>query len=228
MSPAEKEGFYHDDGRRLSRSSFNTRWFKELGIEPNVIADVGAYDCGDSIRFAKEFPDARIYSFEGCPGRNKIISEYIDKYPNIVHIDSAVSDKIGSVEWYSSACRNDVTPEDYGAQGSILKHTDTYKNTYSFIHQAQQTVKVDCVTLAHVFGHANVSLAHIDVEGAEKYVISGFGPLRPKLVFVETLFNGAGWEGGTRVDELDTLLLPMGYKMILDLGTDRLYHYENS
>lgn len=227
MSPAEQEGFYYDSGRRLSRSSFNIGWLKELGITPSVIADVGAYDCGDSIRFSRAFPDARIYSFEGCPGRNKIIREYIDNYPNIIHIDSAVADKVGNIEWYSSACRNNVTPEDYGAQGSILKHTQDYKQAYNFIEQAKEPARVDCVTLSHVFGHADVSLAHIDVEGAEKYVVAGFGPLRPRLVFVETLFNGAGWDGGTKTSDLDDLLIPMGYKLLQDLGTDRLYYYEN-
>jgi FkbM family methyltransferase len=221
------EGFYEDNGRRLSHSGFQIDWFKQHGIEPELILDVGAYDCGDSIRFARAFPNARIYSFEGCPGRNALIKTYIDEYPQIIHNPYAVSDKVGEIEWFSSACRNDVTPEDYGAQGSILKHTDLYRSNYGFIHQAKEPVKVQCITLSHMFARANVDLAHIDVEGAEIYVIRGFGELRPKLVYVETLFNGLGWEGGTNTAELHSLLTSMDYRLVQDFGTDRLYKHEN-
>lgn len=221
------EGFYQHKGRRFSKSAFETRWFKDFNIEPKVILDIGAYDLGDSIRFALEFPGANVYSFEGCPGRNAIIAEYKDEYENIIHIPYAVSDKVGKTNWYSAACRNDVTPEEYGAQGSIFKHSNVYKASFDFIEQ-REPIEVECLTISYVCGHANVALAHIDVEGAELNVIRGFGAARPKLVFVETILDSKGWEGGTNAREMHDTLLEMGYRRLKDLGNDQLYLFEET
>src|SRR5688500_14073198 len=99
------EGSYRDNGRKLSHSAFNTKWFNELNISRKIIVDICSYDCGDAIRHSQVFPDARVYSFEGCPGRNEIINGYIAQY-RVVHFPMVVSDKVGETEWYSASCHN--------------------------------------------------------------------------------------------------------------------------
>lgn len=220
LSNIEAEGYYSHNGLSLARSDFNIKWFSEFGIEPKLIVDIGSYDCGDSIRFSLAFPEAMIHSFEGCPERNRIISGYIDNYPNIIHNPVAMSDITGYIDWYSAKHGN-----SFGAQGSLFKHTDVYKQTYGFIKQEEQPVQVETETFNFVFGSARVDLAHIDVEGAEINVVKGFKNSRPTLVYVETLLDGQGWYGGTNPQELHDLLLSMGYIKIISNGINTLYQF---
>ena len=220
---------YEINGLVLQKSCFNINWVRELNVNPKTILDIGSYDGGDSIRFKQEFPHAEVYSFEGCPERQKIIEEYISQY-NVNLVKSAVTDHTGTTQWYSATCAHKNKPiELHAAQGSIYQHNQLYKRTYSFIHQHKQT-KVPCTNI-HDFcvdhNITNVDVAHIDVEGSEYNVLVGLQSIRPKIIFVETMFGKRLWDNGNKnVNDVHDILISYGYILILDITSDRLYFHQ--
>lgn len=67
----------------------------------------------------------------------------------------------------------------------------------------------------------SIDLAHIDVEGAEMDVIEGMGNIRPKLLYIETQRDF--FLNTPSIENIHDRLLDMGYELILDLISDRLY-----
>lgn len=229
MDRAGKEVNYKLDKLILKRSCFTLNWISQLNIIPKVILDIGSYDGGDGIRFKQKFPNAEVYSFEGCPERQKIIEEYIGDYG--VHlVKNAVTDYSGTTQWYSATCaRTERLYEKYSAQGSIYKHTNNYKERYKFITQ-HEPKEVPCISINDFcknYNLCNIDVAHIDTEGAEYDVVKGFGSMRPSIVYVETINRHTLWENSKNTKELHNLLSNMNYILIMDLGSDRLYKNEN-
>ena len=208
----------------LLHSSFNAQWINECGIDPKVIFDIGSYDAGDSIRLKHKYPRSNVYSFEADPARIISIQKYISKF-EIEFIPVAVCENPGQTNFYQSFVDGDAL-----GQGSILKHTSLYKEVYSHIIQENHPITVPSVSVSSFCnekGINQVDVAHIDVEGAEGYVINGFGEIRPKLLFIETILNkgqNRGWQGSYCVEsEIHSILTSMGYVLIKDLVSDRLY-----
>lgn len=222
------------NGRKLGHSAFNSAWLYELGIEnPKVIFDIGGYDAGDAIRFKHIFPNAEVECFEADPERAKIIREYSHD-ADIMFMGAAITDFTGMIPFYQSKCNlkdagDTHAPGKVGGQGSIYKHADTYKKLYPHIQQHEEPINVPCFSLSdycrkwvHI---KEIDLLHIDVEGAEINVIKGLGLLRPKVIYLETLPNM--FEGVATVTELHQTLDQMGYQLVKDFVSDRLYIYQN-
>ena len=215
------------NGRALFRRSlFNPGWLEDLQVEPDVILDIGAYDAGDAIRFKARFPNARVATFEADPRLYANICNYAGQY-GIEAVHGAVCDHDGTASFFlaDEVVRNDESRA--GAQGSLRKHTASYKSQYGHIRQSRTPTEVPAITVetwCKTNAVSSIHLVHIDVEGAEIDVIRGLGSLRPELIFLETAM-AAGWEGTNR-NELYGLLKSMGYKLVLALPTDRLYVYE--
>ena len=225
---------YNLDGVNYGCGYFNPDWVSMIGIDnPTVIFDVGCYDGGDSIKFKKRYTDSNVYSFEASPLRQPKLEITANKY-GFNLINYAVSDKNGESTFYESLVDNDRVD----AQGSLFKHTDTYKTNYPRIIQQPNGVTVKTIrldTFCENNGIKNIDVAHIDVEGAEMNVIIGLGELRPKIIFVETLdfvwekynVHEPLWDGATNSKELHDILISMGYRLVKDLDSDRLYFHEN-
>lgn len=228
-APSKTYGIGHRPGTlRLYSSGFNFSWFDELRLIPEVILDIGTFDCGDSIRFKKQFADCRVYAFEGCPKR----FEYIESYAKDFAIELfhyAVCDRTGPVDWYTA---EDFYNEGgfYGGQGSLFRHAEVYKNNFPKIRQIPKPTKVQGITIQNFCDERDISrvdLAHVDVEGAELNVIKGFGEIRPSLLFVETILDGKGWVGGTDIREMHAILEDMDYRLAGDFISDRLYVHQS-
>jgi FkbM family methyltransferase len=218
ISDKIKDGFFNFKDTNLYNSSFNTIWFKELGITPRVIFDIGSYDFGDSIRFKNEFPDSSVFAFEADPERYAISEKYAREAEVFVE-NLALYKKNGEIEFYPSS----TNKEDYSSQGSIYKHTDLCKDIHPYINQ-KPSIKVKCNTLETYCTMkciTSIDLAHIDVEGAEMDVIIGMGKIRPRILYIETQRNF--FIGASSVDETHEKLQTMGYKLLLDAISDRLY-----
>lgn len=220
------------DGVEFGRSMFNLEWVTAVTDNPKVILDVGCYDCGDSIRFKRRFPNCEVYSFEASPQRHEKLKKTAEKY-GLNLITKAVCDSVGTATFYNSLVDN----ERIDAQGSFFKHTQTYKNKNPRIIQDENGVVVETTTIKSFATEKNISqidLLYVDVEGAELQVVKGMGDLRPKLVFVETLdFANASkeamWQGAaTNSQELEDYLLNIGYELLKVLDADRLYVYKGN
>jgi len=212
-----KEELYKIDGREFFHSEFNLNWAIQASVEPTVIFDIGAYDCGDAIRFKNHFAHAEVYSFEADPERAKKIKEYIWEY-RVNFYDHAISSIDGDIEFYP--CVSDTF-----AQGSIYQHTNRYKTLYANVNQLEKIMikskRID--TFCEEKKITSIDIAHIDVEGAEMEVINGLGILRPKILYIETL---AGcFDNKISIQEIHEKLVSLGYELIKDYISNRFYYH---
>tara|TARA_R110002124_G_scaffold238008_1_gene403269 strand:- start:1578 stop:2324 length:747 start_codon:yes stop_codon:yes gene_type:complete len=210
---------YESQGRKFYKSLSE----KDLNIirkyvpEPKVIMEFGSCDGGDGIYLKNNFPKAEVYSIEACPERFKIVSQLEEPFG--LHVSNyAVSDVNGVATFYQSTDQNQMDSDgQYSGQGSLNKKTDLYKNSYPNITELEPisvntiTVKTFCVN--NKINH--VDYMHIDVEGAELKVISGFGDMRPKLIKVEVVL-GKDMYGEFAYDqeELKDTLTDMNYTQV--------------
>jgi FkbM family methyltransferase len=196
-------------------SVFNTLWLAEFGIEPHLIMDIGSYDAFDAIRFKKDFPQARVIAFEADPDRFATVRRNAAE-SGVVAVQSAVGLTDGEATWYQAKSADSVS-----SQGSLFPHAKTFAG----FSQAKLATKVPVArleTYCRANGIDEIDFAHIDVEGAEYEVLSGLGPLRPKMIFLEMIARET-WIGSKSSAELHRLLTRLGYVLAGDFRSDRLY-----
>jgi FkbM family methyltransferase len=208
-------------------SSFNPEWPIELGINPSNIFDIGAYDFGDSIRLKQKYPNSNIYSFEADPIRYDLTSSFAKKI-GINTFNKALYREDGKVSF--NRCINIGKDSgsfhnngDVGSAGSIYKYTDSCKKTHTNLIQSE-TVEVDSIrldTFCKEYNIDSIDLIHMDIEGAESDVIESFGKIRPKIIYLET--QNGNFENCISNDDIHNRLTSLGYNLIKDLISDRLY-----
>lgn len=205
----------------LCHSRFNPKWLRELGITPTTIVDLGSFDGGDAVRFSTFFPSSRVVTVEADPERFPLVQNNLSgSQIEVEHI--AVCEQDGPIAWYSSTIDGEVN-----AQGSIYAHTEDYRQTFSFVKQVDKPQTVEGTRLDSLckrLAITHVDLLHMDIEGAEYSVLRGMGAIRPQTIFLETFDNR--FVGGATVADTDRLLMELGYCLVLDLGTDRLYRHK--
>ena len=217
-----REGEYDTDIEgapiRLSHSGFNTKWLSQLNIEPKVVLELGSFDGGDALRFARAFPNARIVTVEADPVRVEVVIK------NLAHthaevVNNAVCLKDGPIDWYTSKIDGKVD-----GQGSLYQHSDEYKEKFPHIEQTTESVTVDGLRfdrLCELNNIDEIDFMHMDIEGAEFDALSSMGKIRPKLIFMEMLPNYfEKVEGGKAIEKL---LASFGYTLVARLSQDRLY-----
>jgi FkbM family methyltransferase len=199
----------NDDG-----SVFNTLWLAEFGIEPRLIMDIGSFDAFDAIRFKRGFPQARVIAFEADPDRFTTVKNAAGS--GVVAVQSAVGVTDGEATWYQAKSADSVS-----SQGSLFPHAKTFAG-FSQTKLAKKVPVTRLDTYCRENGIDEIDFAHIDVEGAEFEVLSGLGPLRPKMIFLEMIARET-WIGSKSSAELHRLLTRLGYILAGDFRSDRLY-----
>jgi FkbM family methyltransferase len=203
---------------RLSHSGFNTKWFSQLNIEPKVVLELGSFDGGDALRFARAFPNTRIVTVEADPVRVEVVIK------NLAHthaevVNNAVCLKDGPIDWYTSKIDGKVD-----GQGSLYQHSDEYKEKFPHIEQTTESVTVDGLRfdrLCELNNIDEIDFMHMDIEGAEFDALSSMGNIRPKLIFMEMLPNY--FEKVEVGKAIEKLLASFGYTLVARLSQDRLY-----
>ena len=197
---------------RLSHSGFNIKWLEQLNIVPKVVLELGSFDGGDALRFARAFPNARIVAVEADPVRVEVVIK------NIAHthaevVNNAVCLKDGPIDWYTSKIDGKVD-----GQGSLYQHSDEYKEKFPHIIQNDKCVRVNGLSFENLCDANNM---HMDIEGAEYDALLSMGRHRPKLIFMEMLPNYFEKVKGGKV--IEKLLESFGYTLVARLSQDRLY-----
>ena len=137
----------------------------------NVFVDVGAFRGGFTSAFARR--GWRVIAFEPEPRNYALLTQRVNKYPNVTCIQKAVTDKSGeSVPFYvdqTHPARNSLQPVSADHQTSI----------------DIQTTRLDDVLMDHKL--KEVTLLKIDAEGADFQVLKGFdfNKIKPDLVMAE-------------------------------------------
>lgn len=149
--------------------------------DPLVIFDIGACEGEDSIRYARLFPNSRVYTFEPVPENHDIAIQNFQKYSasNIQLQPFALSDKEGKCDFYVSEGRPSELWEgekwNYGNKASSLLKPNLDKSNYGWI-EFKKTIPIDCKRLDD-FCSSNkiktIHFIHLDVQGAELMVLNG-------------------------------------------------------
>lgn len=155
--------------------------------DTQVIVELGARDCQESLRFAKKFPHAKIFAFECNDQTLPLCRAAIKDYPNIVLTEKAVSDRDGFITFYPIDPEKTETIWADGNPGasSLFKASGKYpKENY-----VQKEVQVPTTRLDTFFrdNHINeVALMWMDIQGAELMALKSMGEHIAKVKSIQT------------------------------------------
>lgn len=209
--------------REVIHSRFNTGWLREAGIDPQVIVELGAFDGGDAHRFKRAFPQARVITVEADPDRIGVVRETLAGTGVEVH-NFAACDTDGPVLWYVSK----IDGITHG-QGSMFQHSEEYQRKFPFVKQADTPIEIAGKRFESFCAEAGLStidLLHMDIEGAELSVLRSIGDIRPRMIYLE--WRPEPFRGHDGTDRASDLLKRLGYRLIADLGSDRLYRHSHA
>ncbi len=222
-----KEEHYNHEGFQLAHSGFNLNWFNEYKINPKVIIEFGSFDGGDGLRYKLAYPKCDVYSIEADPqlfGKTEQLKKYELKVFNY-----AICDINGEIDFHRCLFKEPYycyQKGDVGGSGSILKPSEYNKEVvlHQFYEEWPIIVKAITVETFCIEQKINeIDLMHIDVEGAAMEVLSGFGCVRPKLLFIEIDGAEKFYESASRFDEVNFVLEKMEYELKFRSRVDCLY-----
>jgi len=191
-------------------SDFNLNWAQEyLGKKHDlIIFDIGAYNFQDSINFKNHYPNSEVYSFEAY-------STNVNKYGNqarnrgVKVFQLALSNVNEEKIFYNSV---DMNGTEWTCSGSLLKPSEKEQFLHPGLNYNNQGEIVQCTTLNNFCEENNITdidIIHMDVQGAEYYVVQGFGDIRPKILFCETC-EYESYDGAYKIEkrlQYDTLYI---------------------
>ena len=146
-----------------------------------TIFDIGACEGESSIRYARLFPNATIYTFEPLPSNFSLVQENVKKYQvkNIQPIPLCLSNEIGETTFYVSSGKPENANEDdwnYGNKSSsILPPSEKTTDVHNWL-KFEQAIKVSTSTLKKFCVDKSITqidFVHMDVQGAELMVLQG-------------------------------------------------------
>jgi FkbM family methyltransferase len=153
--------------------------------EALTIFDIGACEGEDSIRYARQFPLARIFAFEPLPENLTLICANFNAYQvsTAEILPQALSDRVGEAEFYVSSGRPTQLFAgehwNYGNKSSSLLPPVRSEPMYGWI-EFNRAIMVTTTTLAKFCADRQIDhihFIHMDVQGGEHLVLVGAGPM---------------------------------------------------
>ncbi len=146
-------------------------YFLSLQKTPNSILDGGANVGYAAIFFAAQFPRAKIIAVEPDLGNLELLKRNIAPYPNIQFLDAALWCEDGEIEL-----------EDPGMEA----HAFRIAGLTNVATKKLRTVRaVSIETLQDKYGLQGFDLVKLDIEGAEKQVLTGAWLKQTQVLVVE-------------------------------------------
>lgn len=211
-------------------TEFDRSWLKTLipGV-PRVLMDVGTWDAADAIELKVQCPDSRVIAFEACPDNYQWLLEQGEtKRRGVELFHYAVGDVDGVVDFHSNLDGN--MPEGrFGMSGSVLAPTERLKrdcpNLFFGVPRTVPAIRLDTFCRQQKIGLLDIDLLHMDVQGAEAFVLNGLGDVRPRLVFLEVneQSEAGHYQGGVSGRILLGFLRLMGYRQYWTNGQNSLF-----
>jgi len=172
------------NNRNLWHSGLNIDLIKQAcsnGV--NNIVEFGSYDGGDGIRYKYHFPNANVYSIEASPFCYTKMKP-LEKY-GIRIFNYAISNKDGKALFYGTYDENN---NNYAPCGSLNKDYCSTTQPSGKPLKIMPPIEVPCITLEAFCKEQEISsidFLHVDVEGHAVEVVSGFGNIRPRILYIE-------------------------------------------
>lgn len=148
----------------------------QLLLENNVkyIFEFGSRYGEDSVQFAKQFPDAMVYSFECNPNTLVECRKATSQYRNIVLTEKAITKTDGNISFFAIDKDKTITTWHDGNQGasSLLQASGKYE-----VEQyVQNEINVDGISLKTFLANneiPRIDLLWMDIQGAELMALQG-------------------------------------------------------
>lgn len=184
---------------------------KKSRDEVSSIYIVGGY-LGEEVPFLlRHYGSARFKIFEASRRYQDALARRFRCSDRVSVVRAAVSDKIGTAEFYETNLRG---------SGSLLQVGDFASASYGT--QPAERFEVNTVTLDSVSGGETIDCLWIDVQGAELLVMrGGLETLSTtRSVFTEVSVRPDLYSGGATLSELEQFLSLRGFQLVL-LGLDK-------
>ena len=183
---------------------------KLIKIEPEIIFDLGARDCIESIKFAMKYPNSKVYAFECNPEAIKICKVNLNKYKlkNIELIEKAVSDKNGKIKFYPNE-------GNIGASSIFLS-----SGKYDHIEKYNQNKEIEVETIrlddwAKEEGINKVDVLWADIQGAELLAFKGMGKLFNTVSYLTCeIENEEMYKNQPLFEEVNNFIISSGLNLV--------------
>lgn len=145
-----------------------------LKDEIQVVVEVGARDCRETLAFANAFPRARIFAFECNPDTLPMCRQNVTGIQSIRLIEKAVASRNGTVSFFKIDTDNTKTTLSDGNPGasSLFRASGKYKVE----DYVQVEVSVPAITLKQFMNDeqlGQMDLLWMDLQGAELMALEG-------------------------------------------------------
>lgn len=145
-----------------------------------ILFDIGACEGESSIRYARLFPNAKIYTFEPLPSNFELVKKNIEEYKanTINPFQLCLSNTIGETTFYVSSGKPENANDnnwDYGNKSSSMLAPAKTKEVHSWL-KFENTITVQTSTLKQFCNDnkiKSIDFIHMDVQGAELMVLQG-------------------------------------------------------
>jgi len=186
-------------------------------IKPGMnIIDAGGHIGYYSVLFSKlTGPKGRIFVFEPEPVNLKLLLKNTERYTNIKIIPMAVSNQIGSVEFY----RGDGYTACHGLSRASFR---------------PEKIQVEATTLdsfAAKIGSPKIDLVKFDIEGAEPLALQGMGQLiknNPSIMLIVEFCPENLYIAKAKPEEFLDQLKSKGFEIFLIRDNGRLETIKNN
>ncbi|MBI3885658.1 MAG: FkbM family methyltransferase [Opitutae bacterium] len=198
--------------------------------------DIGACEGEDSVRFARRFPNARVFAFEPLPANQALVRANFARFstPKNELVPLALSDRAGEATFHVSSGRprDEFAGQDwnYGNKSSSLLAPATDAPMYGWIEFKEAiTVRTDTLDhFCHERGIGHIDLVHMDVQGAEHLVLAGARALLPHITAIWLEVSDQELYAGQKLrNEIHELMrshgFRLGYELRRELDGDQLY-----
>jgi FkbM family methyltransferase len=151
--------------------------------DPLVIFDIGACEGEDSIRYARLFPNSRVYTFEPLPENQALVLANFEKFgvKNAELQSFALADREGTSTFHVSSGKPPKKWEgeqwNYGNKSSSLLKPELHNERFDWI-EFSRSIEVQCNTIDRFLIKnrlLRIDFIHMDVQGAELLVLKGAG-----------------------------------------------------
>ena len=178
------------------------------GLPPGVIFDVGANAGQTARRFAKAFPEARVFSFEPVPGTYTQLKTAAAPFPQVKTFNLALGSKKETIE---------IPLRESSTHNTLRQEDGAFVDTAS--PETGETVSVQVETVAEMCAREHlphIDLLKTDTEGFDLEVAKGAEPLilAHKIPFI---YSETGLQPGddrwTSFTEMRDWLAKRGYRV---------------